>query len=236
MKRVIIGNGISAIVIAICFDKLGIDYEIYGSGTYFPPPLLILKEDKYHLFDNIPRQEVKIGYLHDSTIYDIIPSEEVKAEYFKKQNRKIKSSSMSDGLNKFYAINLRDVYNSFDTSKIINKKVSLEDFDKDTIIYNTVFPLHNDNCEYLYIIPEINDTGEYSYIYDCNLTSDIKRITPSSTEYTKPVQGSIKVKNYYEEPKIIRKDNVIYISRNASCTQLKIEDIIDYIMEENRYD
>ena len=236
MKRVIIGNGISAIVIAICFDKLGIEYEIYGSGTYLPPPLLILKEDKYHLFDNIPRQEVKIGYLHDGTIYDIIPSEEVKVEYFKKQNRKIKSSSMSDGLNKFYAINLRDVYDAFDTSKIINKKVSLEDFDKDTIIYNTVFPLYDDKHDYLYIIPESNDTGEYSYIYDCNLNSDIKRITPSSTEYIKPVQGSIKVKNYYEEPKIIRKDNVIYISRNASCTQLKIEDIIDYIMKENRYD
>lgn len=234
MKRVIIGNGISAIIIAICFDKLGIDYEIYGSGTFVPPPLLILKNDKYHLFDNIQRKKVKVGYLHDGTIYDIIPTEEVKAEYFKKQNRQVKSSSMSDGLNEFYAIDLKDVYNSFDTSKIIDKKVSLEDFDKDTIIYNTVFPLHNDNCEYLYIVPEINDTGEYSYIYDCNLTSDIKRITPSSTEYIKPVQGSIKVKNYYEEPKIIRKDNVIYISRNASCTQLKIEDIIDYIVEENK--
>lgn len=232
MKRVIIGNGISAIVIAICFDKLGLKYEIYGSGTFVPPPLLILKNDKYHLFDNIQRKKVKVGYLHDGTICDIIPTEEVKAEYFKKQNRQVKSSSMSDGLNEFYAIDLKDVYNSFDTSKIIDKKVSLEDFDKDTIIYNTVFPLHNDNCEYLYIVPEINDTGEYSYIYDCNLTSDIKRITPSSTEYIKPVQGSIKVKNYYEEPKIIRKDNVIYISRNASCTQLKIEDIIDYIMEE----
>ena len=233
MKRVIIGNGISAIVIAICFDKLGIDYEIYGSGTYLPPPLLILKEDKYHLFDNIPRQEVKIGYLHDDTIYDIIPSEEAKVEYFKKQNREVKSSSMSDGLNKFYAINLRDVYNSFDTSKIINKKVSLDDFDKDTLIYNTVFPLHDDNCEYLYIVPEKNDTFGYSYIYDCNLNSSIKRITPTSTEYINvPDEGSIALKNYYEEPKIVRKDNVIYISRNASCTQLKIEDIIEYIMGE----
>ena len=234
MKRVIIGNGISAIIIAICFDKLGIDYEIYGSGTFVPPPLLILKNDKYHLFDNIQRKKVKVGYLHDGTTYDIIPTEEVKAEYFKKQNRQVKSSSMSDGLNEFYAIDLKDVYNSFDTSKIIDKKVSLEDFDKDTVIYNTVFPLHSDNCEYLYIVPEINDTGEYSYIYDCNLNSDVKRITPSSTEYIKPVRGSIKVKNYYEEPKIIRKDNVIYISRNASCTQLKIEDIIDYIMEESK--
>lgn len=234
MKRVIIGNGISAIVIAICFDRLGIDYEIYGSGTFVPPPLLILKNDKYHLFDNIQRKKVKVGYLHDGTIYDIIPTEEVKAEYFKKQNRQVKSSSMSDGLNEFYAIDLKDAYNSFDKSKIIDKKVSLDDFDKDTTIYNTVFPLHNDNCEYLYIVPEINDTGEYSYIYDCNLSSDIKRITPSSTEYIKPVQGSIKVKNYYEEPKIIRKDNVIYISRNASCTQLKIEDIINYIMEESK--
>lgn len=226
----ILGNGISAIICAICLDRLNIEYEIFGSGKYIAPPLLYLKEDKYHLFDEYKKDLIKVGYLYENKIYDNL-TDELKAAYLKKQNRKVTSSAVSDSVNEYYAVNLKDVYDNFDKSKIIDKYVTLDEFKEYDLVFNTIIPYENKESNYLYIKKEHLDLGQYTYIYDCNLDSSIKRITENYVEYINPVEGSIKIKNYYDEPQIMQKDNIIYISRNATQTQLKIENIIDYIFE-----
>lgn len=223
----IIGNGISAIICAICLDKLQLDYEIYGSGTYCPPPLLFLKNDQYNLFSDYEKKIVKVGYIKNGQIYDEL-TPELKSQYLAKQGRAVTSSSVSDGISSYEAIDLTEVYNRFDKSKIIDKKVSLDEFEEDDIILNTIFPYESKEPNYLYIRKEKTDLKGYTYLYDCD-DNNVKRITENFIEYISPVENSIKIKNYYDEPNIPVKDNTIYISRNASQTQLKVEDIISYL-------
>lgn len=228
----IIGNGISAIICAICLDKLQLDYEIYGSGTYNPPPLLFLKNDQYKLFSDYEKKHVKVGYIVNGQNTDIL-TEESYSNYLSKQGRTQTSSAISDGLSSYYAIDLREVYDKFDKSKIINKKVTLDDFSEDDIILNTVFPYdETKEASYLYVVQKESNLNGYTYLYDCD-DNNIKRITKSFIEYISPVENSIKIKNYYDEPNIPVRDNIIYISRNASQTQLKVEDIISYLFTAN---
>ena len=226
----IIGNGISAIIISHCLNKLNVEHKIYGSGVFYAPELLYLKNDKYALFSKYPKELVTIGYIDDSGNVTTTLSDDMYKNYLAKQNRQVTDSAISDGLSSFKAINLKQFYNDFDKSKIIDKKVSLSDFDTSDIVLNTVFPYdESKEPNWLYIKNTKNDTQGFSYIYDCR-DNDIKRITKNTIEYIKPQENTIKIKNYYDSPEIKIRDNIIYLSRNASQTQLKVEDIIDYIL------
>lgn len=225
----IIGNGISAVVISYCLEKLNIEHKVYGSGVFYAPELLYLKNDKYELFSKYSKELVTVGYIDDSGNVTDTLSDDMYKNYLAKQNRQVTNSAISDGLSTFEAINLKQFYNDFDKLKIIDKRVSLSDFNTSDIILNTVFPFdENKEPNWLYLKTAKNDIGDFSYIYDCR-NNNIKRITKNTIEYISPQEDTIKIKNYYDSPEIKFKDNVVYISRNASQTQLKIEDIIEYI-------
>mgnify|MGYP003302593505 CR=1 FL=1 len=183
---------------------------------------------------------MKIGYLKGNKIYDS-PSESMLYNYYQKQSRIKSGASMSDSLNEFDAILLDKVY--FILKERYKDKIIYSDFDIDNAsncrIYNTVCPTKCNNFEpkFEYISNTQNNICGYDYVYDCNI-NNVKRLTNMSTEYITENEKSIKIPNYYESPIIYntyypkRNLSVIDISRNATKTQLKQEDIINYIINE----
>ena len=225
----IIGNGISAIVASICLSKLNIEHQIYGSGDFIAPELLYLKNDKYNLFTDYPKEHIKVGYIgSDGNIYERL-NQNLQTIYLNKQGRQQTDTMLSDGLAEFEAINLKQVYDDFDKNKIIDRRVTLDELNDGNIIFNTVFPF-NENVKpsWLYVVPYQNQLSGYTYLYDCRQNS-IKRFTKNAVEFITPQKRAIPIKNYYADAEVKIKDNIYYISRNASQTQLKIEDIIDFI-------
>ena len=192
-------------------------------------------------------KKIKIGYTTDycKTIVDE-PTQNMINEYFQKQYRDCNKSSMSDGINSFKAIDLKLVYNhlkekykkSFVKCNIDINEI-LKKHNNNVKIYNTVFPTKLNKFEpsIEYISINNNDIKSYDYIYDCSCTSRVKRYTKDYTEYiSSPGYYDFKIENYYNEPQIYTtyyaKSNVTWIdiSRKATKTQLKQEDIIDYLI------
>lgn len=270
MERIILGDGISAYIIATCLETRGIYFTIYGNGKYKAPNILLLEYDNnylknryFNIFniydDDIEKyiKHVKIGYMKD---YDEIinsPDETMLSNYYRKQTRVASAASMSNGKTSFDAIDLKKIYYKLKDkySKYFIEKEITTDFveelksQKHTIIYNTIIPTdkNNNECSIEYIRPTnnwiINEflSSEYDYIYDCRLNTRIKRYTKETVEYRmKPaesVKPLIEIKNYYFPPKIYKESNMknnsfwYDISRNATKTQLKQEDIIKYVLE-----
>lgn len=257
MKRIILGDGMSGMIIAACLDYLGYDFIIYGKGEYKSPPIMVLECDaiskqRYaNIFgiDDINSYicQITIGYLFKDKIYNS-PNETMLYNYYLKQSRVKSGSSMSNSKTKFTAIDLNKVYNKLYKkykNKIITDSIPVYELEHDykhTIVYNTIFDTNANNYKpsFEYIEKTSYNTLGYSYIYDCNIESNIKRITPVSKEYLsndKLNHNLIEIKNYYNEPAIYKTYNPkkdftwIDISRNATHTQLKQEDIIKYILE-----
>ena len=257
MERIILGDGMSGMIIAACLDYLGYDFIIYGKGEYKSPPIMLLECDAVSKnryasifeIDDIDSyiHHITIGYLFKDKIYDT-PDETILYNYYLKQSRVKSGASMSNSKNEFDAIALNKVYDKLYEKykdKIITDYIPIYEIEHDyrhTIVYNTIFDTNSNNYkpsfEYIEKTP-YNNLG-YSYIYDCNIKSNVKRITPVSKEYLsndKLNHNLIEIKNYYNEPAIYKTYNPkkdftwIDISRNATHTQLKQEDIIKYILE-----
>lgn len=192
-------------------------------------------------------KEVKIGFLGDDGIVHECPTDKMIENYYKKQNRRKTDSAMSDGRNTFNAIRLDKIYKWLESrfagrtkEVFLNEKYIKELYDEgDMKIYNTVFgSLCNDNTpEYEYIKYSKSMPIGFDYVYDCRANTNVKRYSDSHTELFK-YDGTdcVKCINYYHSPTIYStkdiKKNVewIDISRNASKTQLKQEDIIEYML------
>lgn len=264
MKNVILGDGITGYIIAACLNYNNEDFVIYGDGNYKAPSILLLKykndeeRDKFfHIFE-IPITEeniseytlgVNVGFTNDYclSVYNK-PNQIMIDNYLAKQERSKNSSSMSNSDTSFLAIDLKKVYKLLQErykNKFIEDDISIENikskYNKDVTIYNTIFKTEANNFEpsIEYICVCHNDTKGYHYVYDCNKNSNIKRLTPLTTEYfEKPGYYDFIIKNYYEEPKIYSTCNIksnvtwIDISRNATKTQLKQEDIINYLVKD----
>ena len=260
MNNIILGNGLSGLIIASILDYYEQDFEIYAFGKYTPRNIALLKynsEVELQLLGNILQikdikkytKHVKIGYKVGNIITNT-PQPFMIDDYLKKQNRTLANSSMSDGANEYDAILLNEVYDIL--YKRYNKKIKEVFISKEVLdnlltleninIYNTIFDTKcNDNKPELEcVVEEKNDTGDYDYIYDCSSNYNIKRYTPTTTEYCNDynVYKYRTVKNYYDEPKIYKtnytKNNINWydISRNATKTQLKQKDIIYYLINE----
>lgn len=259
MKNIILGDGITGYVIAACLNYNNKDFIIYGDSNYHAPAVLVLKYKNYderdfylHLFEieitpeNIGKytRRISVGYTIDNTTIVDTPTKEMISDYYAKQNRIKTNSSMSDSVNSFDAIDLRLVYEHLKnkySKKVIKKKVDIDKLPTENVnIYNTIFQTKLNNYEpsIEYISVSVNDTKGYDYIYNCNKFSRVKRITPGFIEYeSSPGHFDFTIKNYYNEPEIYvthkPKSNFTWfdISRRATKTQLKQEDIIKYLVE-----
>jgi len=260
MNNIILGNGLSGIIIASVLNYKGEKFKIYAKGDYIPKNIALLKYDsneelellsKIFKIKNIKKytKHIKVGY-RIGNITTNIPQPFMIDDYLKKQNRTSASSSMSDGVNEYDAILLNEIYPIL--YKRYSKKVKHVLIGKEVLdnllkleninIYNTIFDTKcNDNKPELEcVVEEKNDTGDYDYIYDCSSDNNIKRYTPTTIEYCNDynVYKYKTIKNYYDEPKIYKtnyaKNNINWydISRNATKTQLKQKDIIYYLINE----
>lgn len=215
-------------------------------------------EEYFHIFgidytdENIKKftRKIKIGYTNDfcKTIVSK-PTQEMIDDYLKKQDRESTNSNMSDNLNNFNAIDLKLVYNHLKTAYKkwykCTKNIKIQNFPvnfgkNNVTVYNTIFNTEFNDYEpsIEYICTAKNDINNYDYVYDCNKNSRIKRYTKYTTEYiSNPGYYDFTIKNYYNAPAIYSKCNIknnitwIDISRNATKTQLKQEDIIKYIVQ-----
>lgn len=257
MEYIILGDGMSGLIIAATLDYLGKDFIIYGKGEYKSPPIMLLECDAISkkryadIFDindiDSYIHHITVGYLFNDKIYDT-PDETMLYNYYLKQSRVKSSASMSNSKNKFDAIALNKVYDKLYEkykNKIITDSIPIHEIDYDykhATVYNTIFDTTANDYEpnYEYIEKTTYNNLGYSYVYDCNIKSNVKRITPTSKEYLSNDELNhdfIKIKNYYNEPAIYKTYNPkrdftwIDISRNATHTQLKQEDIIKYILE-----
>lgn len=191
--------------------------------------------------------EIKIGYMTTDDYITYNPSYGVLRDYYSKQGRKKSSSSMSDGKKSFVAIKLKDIYNLLAdkykehhiTSEITRDMLDEFSSTSNMNIYNTIFETSSNLNQptFEYVVKEENP-NVIDYVYDCRYYTKIKRFTKHYTEYFEaPLNKDyIVLKNYYAEPKIYAntntKNTTIYdISRNATKTQLKIEDIIAYLLK-----
>lgn len=259
MNNIILGDGITGYIIAACLDYNNEKATIIGEGNYKAPSILLLKykndeelEEYFHIFgidytdENIKlyTKDINVGYTIDNceTIVSE-PTQDMINNYLIKQHRDTTESSMSDGINKFKAIDLKLVYEHL--KKHYEKwhkkeKISTDIFYlENATIYNTVFPTKANNFEpsIEYICTNKKDIQDYDYVYDCNLNSKAKRYTKDYTEYANYISDyNFEIKNYYNSPQIYcaydskRNFTWIDISRNATKTQLKQEDIIKYLV------
>ena len=117
----------------------------------------------------------------------------------------------------------------------------VDNFKSNVNIYNTIFPTRLNNYEpsIEYICASNTDLKGYDYVYDCNMLSKVKRYTTNYEEHISDEEHyDFKIKNYYESPQIYMtfdpKSNIKWfdISRNATKTQLKQEDIINYLVRD----
>lgn len=253
--NVIVGNGISAYIIAACLNYQHKDFTIRSNRKMMMPSIMLLKYQNtaqlkfyFDIFnieyneENIAKycKKIKVGYLYKDKIYDSL-NDEMKQSYLIKQNRNNTSSALSDNTQNFNAILLHKIAEKLqqDYSKYVQ-------FDEIELKNNTIFDTNKSitfNEDYFdeYIVNECDiDLLDYDYIYDCNLNSPIKRYSMNCTEYiTKPEKQHFHIINYYNSPKIYDvydvKNNTrhVYISRNATQTQVKQEDIIKYMFKEN---
>lgn len=244
--NIILGNGVTAYVLAACFEYTKEPFEIYGpiNKKIVAPSILLLKckdmeeAEKYLKIFNVPISEVnllvktiRVGYYYDGSIHSTI-TEKAKDDYLAKQGRFSTTSSMSDGSSNFLAIDLSK-YISKLISKYPVKPIEMYKESKDDIIYDTMDSLKLiDNVSHLeYLVENTKfDTEDYDYVYDCSY-SNVKRYTKDYIEYIEePEEKHTVITNYYSSPKIYLHDNRIIIGRYATKTQLKQKDVIDYVI------
>lgn len=261
MNYVVLGDGISGYIIASYLKNKHKKVLIYGNGKYNPPSILILKcnnindiKKYFKIFGikynskNIKKfvRPILIGYTDDycKTIYNI-PTEEMKKNYLLKQKRNVTVTAMSDSLNSFLAIDLKLVYEYL--KKKLEKNVIYADIEKwqfenikNCKVYNTIFEttLNDNKPKHEYITENIYNIQHYDYVYDCNINSNIKRISKDYIEHIKsPGTYIAKINNFYEEPRIYTITNIksqsswVDIGRTATKTQMKQEDIIQYLID-----
>lgn len=244
MKVLIKGAGISGMILNDILKTSHPNWLVDVEGVMDKPqnyPLLLdisqLECDIGYIQKGLKVVDIKVGYTDDGlkTITNE-PTEEMLEMYYKKQGRTKTSSSMSNSSRKFKAMDLKDYYEY--CRKVYGKyhNASLEESE-----YDIVFETKNSNGllsdikrESEYLLQANNDLKGFEYVYDCS-NNNVKRYTSKATELLKPEEGSIKISNYYRSPKVLAEYDVstnteyIYISRNATKSQLKIVDAINYV-------
>lgn len=251
----IYGSTLTSVIIAKTLEYFKKPYELYTTKKIEIKPYILLlnfkTDDELKLYFNIFNidftqanieeyvEDVKVGYLYKGKVYDYL-TEEMKSDYLKKQNRdSFKSSSMSDNLSSFKAINLKKVFKKL---KYDYQLVNEYDYSYTSNIisyYTEVNPeiTVNENTNNIYLKKNNNWIySEYSYIYNCNFDSNIKRISKETVEFINYEEGCMKFENYYNEPKIIEltsnNSKHILLGRGITKSQFKQKDVIDFVIKE----
>lgn len=245
MKILIKGAGITGILLCDVLKDLRPDFEITILGKEELkkdiPLLLDLSQLDFNVksINELTKREIKVGYTIDK-LKTIIsePTEKMLEMYYKKQNRTKTSSSMSNSKKDFYAVDLRQWYDLAlnRCSKFMTRgKVDESKYD---IVFETKNPcdlLSNITAEKEYLLVEDNNLKGYDYVYDCS-NNDIKRYNAKCTEFLyESVRGMVTIMNYYRNPVVLSEYDIanklerIYVSRNATKSQLKVVDALNYI-------
>lgn len=255
--RHIFGNGISAYIIASVLHYKGLPFIIHGKGEYKPQPLLYLEVKnrseciEYFKIFNIEFnydkyvKHIKVGFSDiDGNILDK-PTEKMKNDYLLKQERVMVSSSMSDRHEEYDAIDLSliiPILVKRFKEYVIEEDCTNYKYNKNDIIYNTIIPTkcNNNVGTFEYILKASSvEFSDYDYVYDCSPHSSVKRYTKHFIEYLTNVRDArtMIITNYYASPEIYKTYDVkgdytiVDISRNATKTQLKQRDIIEYMLK-----
>lgn len=245
MKVLIKGAGMSGILLCDVLKDLRPDFEIHVLGkeeTKKEIPLLLdVSQLDFEIgaIKDLPKKQIKIGYTNNGLKTIVAePTEEMLDMYYKKQGRTKTDSSMSNSKKDFEAVDLRKWYELALTrcEKFICRGKPTES------LYDLVFETKNP-CDLLrditgekeYLMMERNNLKGYNYVYDCS-DNDIKRYNGKCTEYiSESKQGMVVITNHYRSPVVLSEYDVanklerIYISRNATKSQLKIVDALNYV-------
>lgn len=245
MKVLIKGAGITGMLLCDVLKDLRPDFEINVLGkeeTKKEIPLLLdLSQLDFEVkaIKELTKKKIKVGYTNDGlkTITSE-PTEEMLEMYYQKQGRTKTSSSMSNSKKDFYAVDLRKWYDlALNRCHKFMTKGKIDESEYD-IVFETKNPcdlLVDVSGEKEYLLMEDNKLKGYDYVYDCS-DNDIKRYNSKCTEFLhQSVQGMIVISNYYRSPIVLSEYDIanqlerIYISRNATKSQLKVVDALNYV-------
>lgn len=242
MNVLINGAGITGMILCDVLKTEHPDWYVKVCGYLIEPqdfPLLLdLSQIRFQpdAFYYLAKRNIKVGYTKNGlrTILEK-PTDEMLEMYYKKQGREKTSSSMSNSNQEYEAIDLRDWYELAKKrcGSLVEDKVKGE-FD---IIFET-----KANCDLIdnvkkekeYILPKQCNLKGFDYVYDCS-NNDIKRYNPKCVEMLKPTADTVLVSNYYRSPRIFSEYDTtngierIYVSRNATKSQLKVVDMLNYV-------
>lgn len=243
MNVLINGAGVSGMILCDVLRTMHPEWNISVQGNKSKigsyPLLLDLDQITFQpdAFSNLKKRTIKVGFTNDGlkTIVEE-PTDEMLEMYYKKQGRKKTSSSMSNSKKSFKAIDLRDWYEySWKRNKDLVHKVQTGQYD---LIFETKLDFDHVGwkSETEYIVMKDFDLKGFEYVYDCSEMS-VKRYNKNCVEMLTKVDDAIRVQNFYGEPKIFTSYDVktkcetIYASRNATKSQLKVVDVLNYINE-----
>lgn len=176
----------------------------------------------------------KIGFKYKNEIYDKANTAMI-LNYLKKQNRKY----IDD-------FNFKTTYDTIDVAKYlakVDKTFNIKHESDITSTENCIFIYTNKqfkttgNFTFEYVVTKHNDMREYSYIYDCNIDSNVKRYSEHCIEYLNPVDNSLKIQNYSDKPiiyithDIIKNKTCYYIGRYATKTRMLLSHAIKFALK-----
>lgn len=254
MKNIyIFGNGNNAKFIAMI---LGIK-ELYVNGNevdtqnktlsdVITVPFSELTSDELKKLKNILNYDdciirKKIGFKYKNQLYDKANTLMV-FNYLKKQNRKY-----IDDFNfktSYDTIDVMKYLAKIDSSFIYKNENDIKNKQHCICIYTNKQFKTSGAFTYEYVAIEKNNRNGYSYVYDCDLNSNIKRYSTNCTEYLDDNNGRLKIKNYSDKPMIystydIVKDNIeYYIGRYATKTRMLLSHAIKFALnlKEKQYE
>lgn len=252
MKPYILGNGNTAYILALLLD---ID-TIYAKCTDTVSQNDMLSNVITIPFSELTETELNIlkskvdysdciitktvGFKYKNALYDKATTSMIK-DYLHKQSRKYVDD-----------FSFKQTYDTIDVKKLLSKvkhKIRVLDESNlpktDSIYLITNSQVNNNNKPITeYICKANNDMMHYSYIYDCDLQSNVKRYDRYTNECLSETEDSIHILNYCDAPVItcnydIRKNTYsYYLGRYASKTRMLLSDVIKFAIKfkENDYE
>lgn len=249
MKNIcILGNGITAYILALLLNENKIyisenDLKIKKSKDIGLSNVISIKlndlseEENKFLKNKINYDDCivhkKAGYKYNGKIYNLATTEMIH-DYLTKQKRDI-----------IFDFKFETEFDAIDIVSLISKyKDNIEVIsDKNLPKENAIYFITNQQYERdsldtsEFVVNTDNEMFGYSYIYDCDLYSNVKRYSRNNNECINYIENAKEVKNYYEKPKVFSeydfKKNLekYWIGRFATKTRMEQIDVLKFCIK-----